>query len=95
MVCVAQLVRVVVCGSIGRGFESHRVPKTKKQNISQKYSVFLFHKTVGEIYLKVFNTLKLFLLVIGREGVLLLRICFYRLLLVAALLSDFSLRRGL
>lgn len=29
MVCVAQLVRVVDCGSIGRGFESHRVPLEK------------------------------------------------------------------
>ena len=30
MVSVAQLVRVVDCGSIGRGFESHRSPKPDK-----------------------------------------------------------------
>lgn len=36
MVDVAQLVRVVDCGSIGRGFESHLPPK------KEDYSSFLF-----------------------------------------------------
>ncbi len=40
MVVVAQLVRVSVCGSEGRGFESHHPPKSSDENLS----FFCFYK---------------------------------------------------
>lgn len=41
-VVVAQLVRVSVCGSGGRGFESHQPPTVKKPSIELK-AFFIFY----------------------------------------------------
>ncbi len=39
MVGVAQLVRVVVCGTIGRGFEPHHPPQVKAMSLlSHRFS---------------------------------------------------------
>ena len=40
MVDVAQLVRALVCGTRGRGFESHLPPKNQKMRASQKRCLF-------------------------------------------------------
>lgn len=40
MVDVAQSVRVVVCGTIGRGFEPHLPPKKKNLQYSNVLKVF-------------------------------------------------------
>ena len=42
MVTVAQLVRALVCGAGGRGFESHQSPNFIKKE--SNYSPFLFNK---------------------------------------------------
>jgi len=39
MVGVAQLVRVLVCGAEGRGFEPHRPPEVYKQSYRTAYFV--------------------------------------------------------
>ena len=41
MVIVAQLVRALVCGAGGRGFESHQSP-IKKKGVDIKSTPFLF-----------------------------------------------------
>ena len=59
MVSVAQLVRVVDCGSIGRGFESHRSPKPDKygkvkKRYLKKYRFFVYIRFV--VLVKSFTT---------------------------------------
>ena len=41
MVVVAQLVRALVCGAGGRGFESHQPPKKKELNF-QLFFILIF-----------------------------------------------------
>ncbi len=47
MVVVAQLVRVSVCGSEGRGFESHHPPIQKEfSKIENSFFVFIYKKKI-------------------------------------------------
>ena len=43
MVIVAQLVRALVCGAGGRGFESHQSPILKKKGVDLISTPFLFN----------------------------------------------------
>ncbi len=56
MVDVAQLVRVVDCGSIGRGFEPHLPPKNKKSGWFNIFRIFCSH--IFYFAVSVFNALK-------------------------------------
>ena len=42
MVVVAQLVRASVCGTEGRGFESHHPPKKKGLAFSRPFFIYIF-----------------------------------------------------
>ena len=55
MVIVAQLVRALVCGAGGRGFESHQSPIFKKKRVESKFSSFfiLRHKALSFVIIIV------------------------------------------
>ena len=52
MVDVAQLVRALVCGTRGRGFESH-LPPNKMEHRSENCDVFLCPNDTGKLACKV------------------------------------------
>ena len=41
MVAIAQLVRASDCGSEGRGFEPHWLPKSKKPSVYRRFFIFI------------------------------------------------------
>ena len=41
MVAIAQLVRASDCGSEGRGFEPHWLPKNKKPSVNRRFFIFI------------------------------------------------------
>ena len=55
MVIVAQLVRALVCGTGGRGFESHQSPILKKKRAELIFSSFfiLRHKVLSFVIIIV------------------------------------------
>jgi hypothetical protein len=54
MVVVAQLVRAIDCGSIGRGFKPH-LPPSKDQGFRKTEGLFLFQLTLkfGDVLIQI------------------------------------------